>query len=99
MTWRSNIHGWVRTSMVVVLLSYAAAGYIIQSELRERVLALEAATQEIRSMQQTLTTTWQHQGNPVTVSTPRNSGETTEAWAERHRAAVAALKAEFPEDQ
>lgn len=72
-------------------------GFLVETrrevdELQRAVLAEEIAKMQV------LKTEWQHGGDTITVETPRNPGETSAAWAERHRVAVAEMKVEFPPD-
>lgn len=61
------------------------------SEIRSRNLV---SLEELRM--QTLTTTWSSGAIEHAVVTPRESGETTEHWVNRHREAVEASQAIWP---
>lgn len=83
-----------------ILVALLSAGFVANLGLYAAMGRVDANLTATRTASmQTITVEWLSEGASVTVTTPRLSfGDPVEEWAARHRAAVDAMEAEFPQD-
>lgn len=93
---------WGRAAVAVMALLALAwvgeqlvVGPLGRSERRIAEVAHVVQRMEAGSVQ-VQKTSWQIEGGTHTVETPRNTGESNDAWMQRHKDSVDVAKAVFP---
>ena len=82
--------------VVGFLLAWALIG---QSAIQRDLARLsQPLFEQVAVKMQSVTYTYVSAGGTIVVTTPKNPGESDEAWAIRHREAVVAMKEQFPPD-
>ncbi len=85
--WLIIVGGLLAVAALFSLLSYCSSQQLSQ-EIHEMT--------ETETDPQVMTTTWEAAAGTMTLTTPRNQGESDEDWAARHAASLAAMQAQFP---